>query len=713
MEGCMHGTHITDELSLKTVVEFLSRTWKMMLIFAVVAACATVYYHVNYPAFKAKAIMMIQKSSNSPLQAVSAKLAGMDILENRSEENFEKYILYLSSQAFYRKVAISLKERPDYPDIWNYLNLDKKSLRQKINEWRSGVIIDTSDPEVANEQMANTLAKATSVEQNGPDSLKVQVVTGSKITSVILANAIVDLAIQDLADRDLKELEDAKSFITTQIKEIEARIKLTNRSIMDLKKRTKFYSAQRLQDNQEQQLSKMKSEVSELEIAYEHNRKLMDIVKNEIQNAGEKDQMEQRYSSNNKLRRLERENEFYTTKMTAIKKIIDEFSKTQNSTLEVEQVVQSLTSKNELETMFYSELKKELLRLDVQHISLKNKITGLSRATMAGTQQSSTLPSKLLISIILSVLFAGFVSYLLEIINPTIKSRNDLLVYNYTLLGVVPDLSKKDFRSVLRSFAERRHKYSIQPGRKSGKRASVSDIRPIMLLKPDSPEAVPFKYLRAKILNTKSNAGERAKVISVMSAHRMEGKTMVCANLAASLAQVNVRTILVDCDMRNPALSDWFGIPNKEGLSTFLTANSTQSDLPMVKRINPRLDLLPAGQYREDVTEMLSSDLFVDLIKALRHYYDYILLDTPPVVPVADATAIASVSDLVVMTVSHRKTKLNQIEKAIENLRCINDTPTAFVLNRYGRFSANKYYNEYRGGSVPPDQYKQVLRRVA
>lgn len=177
---------------------------------------------------------------------------------------------------------------------------------------------------------------------------------------------------------------------------------------------------------------------------------------------------------------------------------------------------------------------------------------------------------------------------------------------------------------------------------------------------------------------------ERPTVI-VTSATGGEGKTTVCANLALALAGAGLRVVAVDVDLRHPSLHTWLGAHNEVGLSDVLLQ---RADLETALQFIPSegrgqgLYLLPSGRPVEDVTELLGSRRTARVLDSLASQADVLLLDTPPVLPVADTLVIGRMAAGAVLVVASRSTSLTSVERAKSVLTRNQTRILGVVLNK-------------------------------
>jgi capsular exopolysaccharide synthesis family protein len=183
----------------------------------------------------------------------------------------------------------------------------------------------------------------------------------------------------------------------------------------------------------------------------------------------------------------------------------------------------------------------------------------------------------------------------------------------------------------------------------NGKRHGEIDERVVCHYRPKSREAEAIRGLRTALCFSTCRGGQ--KVIQVASPNMGDGKTTISSNLAVSLAQSGKKVLLVDADMRRPMLATIFGIESSAvGLSCVIVGGVKWTDAIRDVGI-ANLSILPAGATPPNPAELLLSPGFEQFLAAVREQYDYVLIDSPPVLAVSDATVIAARTDGVVLTI--------------------------------------------------------------
>lgn len=184
---------------------------------------------------------------------------------------------------------------------------------------------------------------------------------------------------------------------------------------------------------------------------------------------------------------------------------------------------------------------------------------------------------------------------------------------------------------------------------------------------PSSPISEQYRTFRTNLVALNSEGAPRA--LCITSSIKGEGKSITAANLALALVELpDTRALLVDADLREPKVAGLFGRKAVPGLSDLLL-DGLSLDQVIRPTIVRNLAILPAGREIRNPSELLGSPRIGDLVNALKADYNYILFDTPPVLPFADASVLGSRLDGVLMVVRLEKTPRDQVERSLDTLR--------------------------------------------
>ena len=226
-----------------------------------------------------------------------------------------------------------------------------------------------------------------------------------------------------------------------------------------------------------------------------------------------------------------------------------------------------------------------------------------------------------------------------------------------------------------------------------------------MLLTQDSSFATreAYKSLRTNVMFSLPGAG--SKCIGVVSANRGEGKSTIAINLGISFAQANHKVIVVDCDMRLPTVASKIGIKSKPGLSNYL-ANGENIEEDLIQHLTEYgIDVLASGDIPPDPTALLGSEQMQNLITLLKEYYDYVILDFPPVTVVTDAAILSQTVDGYLIVVRHNLSEYKRLKETFRQLDFSDAKILGIVYNGKGS-SHSKYYKK-RGGYYYYNEYYQ------
>jgi len=226
---------------------------------------------------------------------------------------------------------------------------------------------------------------------------------------------------------------------------------------------------------------------------------------------------------------------------------------------------------------------------------------------------------------------------------------------------------------------------------------------------PHSPQAETFRMLRTNLQFLGVPAGGSAdrgvQVVAVTSSLQAEGKSTVAANLAAALAETGARVLLVDADLRRPAVADLLRIEGAAGLTDVLIGRASVADV--VQEWGSRgLRVLASGRIPPNPAELLGSPAMRSLLEELRSDHDYVIIDTAPLLPVADAAILSRSVDGTLVLANVTRVRRWQLAESLQTLEQVNGRVLGLVMNQVTR-PASAYVYERRGEAeaspqVPP-----------
>ena len=205
-----------------------------------------------------------------------------------------------------------------------------------------------------------------------------------------------------------------------------------------------------------------------------------------------------------------------------------------------------------------------------------------------------------------------------------------------------------------------------------------------------------YKALRTNV-NFSLADKEGCKTVIVTSAMQSEGKSLTALNLAISLAQTDIKVIIVDCDLRRPKINRLLNVSAPCGLSNVLM-ESHRLDEAIIKSDEHGVDIILSGDVPPNPSELLASNRMSELLEKLRERYDFIVIDSPPVDLVIDAVVLAPQSDGILFVVRADQSERGAIIHAIEQLEYAKAKVLGFVFNGV---------NSESGGGYGKYRYKQ------
>lgn len=297
-----------------------------------------------------------------------------------------------------------------------------------------------------------------------------------------------------------------------------------------------------------------------------------------------------------------------------------------------------------------------LQRLKEAGVVSELRVSNVSIIDHAQAPLSASTPYKkaLFLSVLVGCLGGVGLALLLDYLDHTFKTPQEIEhALRLPSLGIVPDFSRLHERPRLI-----RKLTSILPKALTAQQRDEKCVRlPSHALYTVVTEA--YRTLRTSILL--SQAGEPPQTILFTSSNHGDGKTVSVINTAIVFAQTGARVLVIDADLRRPHCHRKLGIENGRGLTEVLTGQRAPGEAISPTTLR-QLSLLRAGSSPPDPAELIGSRKMQELLAALRKSYDFILIDSPPVVPVSDAVLVATLVDGVVLVIS-RQTTSRQVAK--------------------------------------------------
>lgn len=211
----------------------------------------------------------------------------------------------------------------------------------------------------------------------------------------------------------------------------------------------------------------------------------------------------------------------------------------------------------------------------------------------------------------------------------------------------------------------------------------------VMLSDPFSPESEDIRRVATNIEFSDLDQPIRAALVT--SGSPGEGKTSLAINLALALAERYARVLLIDADLRKPSVADYCGIEGIVGLTSVLVGSATLEEAirPWAGGV---IDVLPSGRVPYNPAQVLGSETMANVLEEVRARYDFVLLDTAPILPVTDSLILASLVDGSIVVARFKKTRRQQLAGTIDSLAGVNARLLGVVLNGVNPLKQEPYY---------------------
>jgi capsular exopolysaccharide synthesis family protein len=284
-------------------------------------------------------------------------------------------------------------------------------------------------------------------------------------------------------------------------------------------------------------------------------------------------------------------------------------------------------------------------------------------------------------------IIVGFMLGLL--IAVAVTTARELLDWTIKIPEEIPDRLNKN---VIGTIPEAPQLHGNKPDTKNNP-SNVSRI--FVTENKQSAIAEAFKMLRTNI-EFSIPGKKKSKIIMFTSTLPGEGKTTVISNLALSMCESGKKVVLIDCDLRKPFIHKFFKVDNSNGIVPVLVGKASVQDAVHKNVLNSGLDLISSGPIPPNPTELLMSDAYKQLLSELSQSYDYVFIDTPPTLNMADTAIIGSMVDATMLVITAGKTRIELIKRCIRQLHQTNIEISGVLLNRFNVETVKyNYYYKY------------------
>jgi len=688
---------LEEELHLrdywKIIVKF---RWFVISCFVIITATGIVWTFMQKPVYRATSTIWIEKEA--PKVVSFQEVLSVD---TSTTDYYQTQYQVLQSQTIARKVIFKLKlyNNPEFVTLDGLPREPPKN----YDEINIGIV--------------NTFLSKLKIEPvRNSRIVKINYDTYTPELSAQIANAVADVYIEQNLETKTGVSQEAVGWLQKKIEELRKKVEESEMKVQKYKEENQIISIEEKETITAQRLNELNQQLMDAQVKrVEAETRYMNLKR--LGREPEMIQSTQEVIGNSfiqslKAKEVELENQYaemskkYGPKhpqMVRLKSQMDEIKKRIN--LEVKKIINSIRTEYEVakareETIrkAFEEMKREAQEFNKKSIEfgvLKRQaesdrqmyellLKRLNEASVGEDIQAVNVrivdravvptnpikPRKLL-NIGLSVLigiFAGVgFAFFFEYLDNTFRTPEDVEdVLGIPFLGIVPDIKLHEDEG--------------------------EDIRDLIVFKkPRSTSAEAFRSVRTNLLL--SSADQKPGVILITSPGPFEGKSLITINLSLILAQTGERVLLVDGDMRKPRVHKAFGLDDSKGLSTLLTGHSDIKEV-IFESVIPNIYLLPAGPKPPNPAELLGSEKMGEVIRELRKKFEFIIIDSPPLIAVTDAAVLSTLVDGVVLILKAGQTTKELAKRAAKTLKDVNAKIVGAILNDVD-LERDRYYYYY------------------
>ena len=743
-QNSQHDMHPEDS-GMHTLHQLINiiRARKIHIIVAMaIVTSAVVFKHFfHVPEYEAEVKIRISAESSSSLEQVLFK--GADLRSMSNATRADDYFPLLKSDDFPAAVSKRIKTHEDFfrlrlisPGSLSFFGVRFWQLLA-LGELKPGKAALSNKSfqaslELSNSDIHSFISHSLHAETNKSGGITIRFAAVDPLTAMVMANTIASEFIRTANDKDLMELNEIEKYIKLKINETEQTLKNRESELIALRKRYEMYTNNSASLMYLDRLKSVEADIENVQIDINNNNKtiarlesyLRDADSHTLSAGGDNPTsviMQKVSALQNNLDMLRKQkillrNQSYQETDPQVEELDRQIGKTAarlkeligneraeenqfaqldpftartklNETREstralvqkksslltakqelvdklkdypmLDQEYQKLSKNNERDFQLVTALREKLSQLEIRKISLLKKFVIDQPAEMPEQKAQAGLASKAAGALAATFFLAVLLLWSINLFEQRIHDRSDLSSIGLHVLGIIP-------------------KIKVDP-KIQGTIEEYSRLINIAS-KHETAAAMSFRYIRTHLLSANDDSGNHQRIFMVTSPNKGEGKSFVASSLAISLAQLDKHTLLVDCDFANPALPKYFKINNTKGLAALLSMEGYLEEC-LQQNVMPNLDVLPAGKNSGNKIELLEGELLKQLMDHIAGFYDFILLDAPAMIEMADAAIIGRMVDEVLLVAQFRKTRKHDVDQAHALISRICNKPCQVVLN--------------------------------
>ncbi|MGE3260747.1 MAG: polysaccharide biosynthesis tyrosine autokinase [Bacteriovoracia bacterium] len=643
---------------VEKVLQLVSRHLRLYLVVIFFCAGTSTVLHFLSPSYRTKATLMLQAAINNPLQSLSARLGGFSGFDVDGRE-VDRYLNQLRIHAFYERAARDVQADPEL-SVLPFGDFGPSKRVSFFSQSHAETDLGRVVKDIPVDRLAESLQSMIAFSKDGIDAFSIHVQSSSAEIVSRLTNLLARSAVNALIEFEVQDLQDSEVYLRIQANKSQEAIRKTEQAIADFKRGKSLLTMSQNFDEATIRSVELKRALAENQLQIDQNKNEIDRI-GEAGPASSAEPFDYKFGVRRKLASLRKFDESLRARNASLQRQLRSLQT--NFDEHAEQQLMELKKNLELETSLHQELKKHDFQMEMRRISARSKFHLLEPSRPEVVQPSESLPSKLLVSFVVAMILSSFVAFAVETVNPLAASKIDIEEAGLSLLGSLPYGHVKG--GFWRFFSRRESQLR----------------RPISLAMAQKINSSAMQ-ISARIMEIRDRTGAgRGQVVAVTSSEPSEGKTFTSERIARALASCENRVLLVDADLRAPALSQNQNALGKEGLCEVVGHRENFGNARIAK-VAEGLDFLPAGLRRSNPTAILASRDFSQLLDDFRALYDFIVIDSAPIGVSGDSSLIAKAAEIPIVIVALNETRLRVLHDSVEGLWTAHGRELYAVLNK-------------------------------
>ncbi len=535
----------------------------------------------------------------------------------------------------------------------NYTN----DLKGRIKEWLGIIGIRLSsetqpkqDPVLTQSksipQIVSKLGSSVSVGFGSTQQLvTIKSVSSDPVVAAVTANAIADSYVSYLVESRVSQTERAGEWLAERIEESRGRLTDAENALKDFQKNEQLFDLD------------MVESLSDSEITSANQ-----ALRNAQQNYTE---LSKKYGSKHpqlieaKKKLALAQSQYGSVSTKDLGSSDDRFELTKRE--------RAINSNRELYELFLSRFNE--VELGIDSVSSNTKI--LERAAVPDTSFSPNVKNETVRGAVVGLILGLLLLFSREFFDRSFKNQLDVEEkLRLPVLGVIPLLSTGRFKNKTVELLPERYYHE-------NAKSNFSEV---------------VNHIRTGIIY--SNVDNPPKVILVTSALPREGKTTCATNLSLAFSKLG-KTLLIDADFRKPRIAQISKVENTKGLTGYVAGQNSLQECLSQDSESENLYIMKSGEVPPNPLELLSSKRFKNTLELMKNNFDYIVIDSAPIVPVSDGVVLGKLSDAIIMIVKAGTTTHHMADTAVRRFRAANLKPVGVVLSQLDYKASHYYYGKY------------------